>query len=348
MKAHALDAASASVEDIVGRIVAHTVRRAGTKTVLLRKGHVLAAEDLERVRQSGGRLHLLELEPGELHEDAAGARLAQAVAGEGARIAGPVESQYTIVADRRGLLRIDPEALRAVNDEDGISVFTAFDRTPVEPGQPLAGVKVTPIVIPAERIERVERLARERPPIRVAAFRPAEVAALILERVDPATVERFRASLQHKLDWFGSRLVSVEVVEDQVEAFVQALERERERGADVIMAAGASSLDPLEPLFIALQAVGARIEKHGVPAHPGSLFWMAYLGPAPVFGLSSCEMFSHKTILDLVLPRLLSGERVSRADLVALGHGGQLGREMAFRFPPYDGPRDRDRKEGHT
>ena len=103
------------------------------------------------------------------------------------------------------------------------------------------------------------------------------------------------------------------------------------------MAAGASSLDPLEPLFAALIQAGAKIEKHGVPAHPGSLFWMAYCGRIPIFGLSSCEMFSHKTILDLVLPRLLAGERVGREELIDMGYGGLLARYMAFRFPPYEG-----------
>ena len=56
----------------------------------------------------------------------------------------------------------------------------------------------------------------------------------------------------------------------------------------------------------------------------------------PLFGLSSCEMFSHKTVLDLVMPRLFAGEPIEREDLARLGHGGMLGREMAFRFPPYD------------
>ncbi|MCC7104633.1 MAG: hypothetical protein IT307_05775 [Chloroflexi bacterium] len=336
MKAHAVQSTAATAEDISGRVIAHTVRRSGSRAVLFRKGQVLQARDLSAVREAGGELHLLELEPGEIHENEAGARLARAVAGAHTRITGPIESQYAVLADRRGLLRVDVDALRAVNDEEGMSVFTAYDRVPVERGQALAGVKVTPIVMPADRIERVEALALNRPSVRVAPFEPAEVAALVMERVDPATVDRFERAMTAKLAWFGSRLISLDVVEDRVEGFVQALNRVREQGVDAIMAAGASSLDPLEPLFIALQAVGARIEKHGVPADPGSLFWLAYLGDTPVFGLSSCEMFSRKTILDLVLPRLLSGERVRRQDFVELGHGGQLGREMGFRFPPYD------------
>jgi hypothetical protein len=36
-----------------------------------------------------------------------------------------------------------------------------------------------------------------------------------------------------------------------------------------------------------------------------------------------------------VLPRLLTGERVTPDTLADLGHGGLLGPEMRFRFPAY-------------
>lgn len=336
MKAYAVEAAAATAADIEGRILAHTVRRPTGRGVLLHKGRVLTAAELELVREAGTTLHLLEPEPGELHEDEAGARLARAVAGEGLRITGPAESQYQLVAARRGLLRVDPGVLRAINSIEGLAVFTTFDAKPVEAGEGVGSVKVTPILIPERHIREAEAICRERPPIVVRAFRPHRVMALVLERVDNAALERFERDMGLKLRWFGSELVGVVRVENRVEAFIEAFDQAREAGAEIIMTAGASSLDPLEPLFEALRRVGARIEKHGAPVHPGSLFWMAYLDGAPVFGLSSCEMFSHKTVLDLVLPRLLAGERVGREELIELGYGGFLARYMAFRFPPYD------------
>jgi molybdopterin biosynthesis enzyme len=176
--------------------------------------------------------------------------------------------------------------------------------------------------MPRATIEAVERICREAPPLRVLPFKPMRVAALALER---------------KLSWFGSELVAVGEARSG-DRYASVLKDVLKSRPDLIMAAGASSLDPLEPLFGALEAVGARIVKHGVPVHPGSLFWIAYVEDVPLFGLSSCEMFSHRTILDLVLPRLFAGEPIGRDDLARLGHGGMLGREMAFRFPPY-GPR---------
>jgi hypothetical protein len=337
MKAYAVSPERAEADDIVGRVLAHTVRRPTGKGVLLRKGQVLTAADLPLVRQAGGELHLLEPEPGDLHEDEAGGRLARAAAGDGIALSGPNESQYQLVAARRGLFRVDLESLRRINSLDGLSIFTTFDSLPVEAGENVGSVKVTPILLPESRLREAEAICRERPPVVVKPFQPLRVTALVLERIDDAGLERFERALRGKLGWFGAQLIAIERAEDRVDAYIQALEDARELGADVIMTAGASSLDPLEPLFQALDQYGARIVKHGVPAHPGSLFWLAYSDAVPIFGLSSCEMFSHKTILDLILPRLMAGEQVGRDVLIDVGHGGLLARYMSFRFPPYDG-----------
>ena len=316
--------------------MAHNVRNAAGTKFVVRKGETLEAGHVDDLRALSSReLHLLEIAPDELHENEAGARLARAVAGPGINVKGPSESQYTLAARHRGLLRIDEQALCQVNDLDGLSVLTRFDYQAVDQDEPLAGAKVTPLAIPRSTIERVEEICGERPPLRVLPFVSKRVAALVLERVDVRARERFHASLEAKLAWFGSELVTVR--ESNGASYASLMREVLQEDPDLIMAAGASSLDPLEPLFGALNDLGAQVVKHGVPVHPGSLFWLAYLGPVPVFGLSSCEMFSHKTILDLILPRLFAGEPVGREELVKLGHGGMLGREMSFRFPNYDG-----------
>lgn len=327
--------ASAVGEDEVGMVVAHAVRNSAGTRFILRKGEIVELKHLAPLRELGEReLHLIGVQADEIHEAEAGARLARAIAGPGIDVRGPAESQYTLLARQRGLLRVDVERLFAVNSLDGISVLTRFDCQPVEAGDELAGAKVTPLVMPRSTIEAVEELCRQGPPLRALPFRPMRVAALVLERVDQRARDRFQAALERKLAWYGSELVAVGEARTG-DRYVQALRGVLEAKPDLIMAAGASSLDPLEPLFGALAAVGARIIKHGVPVHPGSLFWIACIGPVPLFGLSSCEMFSHRTILDLVLPRLFAGEPIGQDDLARLGHGGMLGREMAFRFPEY-------------
>lgn len=79
---------------------------------------------------------------------------------------------------------------------------------------------------------------------------------------------------------------------------------------------------------------GARMERHGAPAHPGGLLWVARWGGRTVLGMPTCGMFSQATPFDLVLPRLIAGEGVDNHALAGLGNGGLLLRDMAFRFPP--------------
>jgi molybdopterin biosynthesis enzyme len=102
-----------------------------------------------------------------------------------------------------------------------------------------------------------------------------------------------------------------------------------------LIVAGASALDPLDSVFGGLALLGARMERHGAPAHPGSLLWLADWEGLPVLGMPTCGMFSQATTFDLVLPRLLAGEAVGNRELAGLGHGGLLSRDMAYRFPPY-------------
>lgn len=328
--------AGALAADQDGWVLAHNVARPESKGYLARKGEVLTPELRDRLSVLSDReLHLLEPEPGDLHEDEAGLRVAKAVSGPGIRLRGPAESQYELLADRRGLLRVRGEILRQVNALDGLSILTRFDYQPVNENDPLAGVKVTPILIPAATIEAAERVCRPQPPLEVLAFLPLRVGVLVAEKIDARNRERFRKALERKLSWYGGTLEALLETENDREAFSARLAELATQNLDLIMVAGASSLDPLEPLFRALQRLEARIVKHGVPVHPGSLFWIVDVHGTPLFGLSSCEMFSHKTILDLILPRLFAGLPVQREDLVELGHGGMLGHEMAFRFPPY-------------
>src|SRR5215204_2508031 len=319
-----------------GWVIAHTVTETGKKRILARKGDVIAQDLITRLVPLGDReLHLLEPEATELHENEAGIRLVRAVAGEGIRVSGPSESQYELISDRRGLLRVHQDVLRELNGIDGISILTRFDYQPVNEGEPLAGVKVTPILMPRERIERAEAIAKSQPPLEILAFQPLRVGVLVAERVNISNLDRFRSALERKLGWYGGTLVALEQTDNDEPSFKRHLSALACKDLDLLMVAGASSLDPLEPLFGALRQLDAKLVKHGVPIHPGSLFWIVEVHGVPLFGLSSCEMFSHKTVLDLIMPRLFAGVPVTREALVELGHGGMLGQEMAFRFPPY-------------
>jgi hypothetical protein len=336
MKAHALGRAEASVESLDGRIVCHDVRDAQGK-LAVRKGQTLDAETARRLLAlPWGELHVLELAAGDLHEEPAGSRLSQAAAGDGVEIKGYAGGQWTLVSARRGLLRVRMKALHSVNAHAGIAVFTLWDLQPVEPGEVVARAKVTPLAIPEAAVKEVEAAAWGAGGLlTVKPFRPHTIGAVTRESLDDKQRTRFETALREKVDWFGSRLLPVRYTGGDSRAVADDIEALGAGGADLLVVAGASALDPLDPVFLGIEGAGGRMERHGVPAHPGSLLFLARVGERPVVGMPTCGMFSQATTFDLVLPRLLAGETVGNAELAALGHGGLISQDSAYRFPAY-------------
>jgi probable molybdopterin binding protein len=336
VKPEALSGSRLSAEGIDGAVLAQTLLLPDDHhRVLLLKGRLLTRADWPVV--VGARveeLHVVRMEPGDLHEDEAARRLAKVVAGPGVVRHGPVESQVRLSAEVNGIFSVDVQRLEALNGIEDISIFTLFDGQLVSKGKTVAGVKVTPFVVREARLSEAERVAGPDGIVRVLAFRPLRVGVLVRERLEPAQREKFQASIEMKVAWFGSSISEIQYVADDVGA-VEAAIREMLRDADLLLTAGANATDPLDPTLVALDRLGARMEKRGAPAHPGSAVWLAYLTEKPIFGVAACGMFSRATVLDLILPRLFSGARVTAGDFNGLGHGGLLSKDMAFRFPAY-------------
>jgi hypothetical protein len=336
VKAIAVRRQGVGAEALVGRVLCYDVRDEAGK-VVGDKGAVLSPTTAAAVLTAPwDELHVIEVEPGDLHEEEAGSRLAAAVVGDGVSVRGYTGGQWTLTAARRGLLRVRDEALTAVNVQEGIAVFTLFDRQPVDAGETVAKGKVTPLVIAAETLGAVEAIARAAGGVlTVEAFRPTVVGAVAPERLEPKQRNRFETALRQKIDWFGGRLLPLRFGGDKARTVADELAALRGEGAELLIVAGASALDPLDPVFGGLALLGAQMERHGAPAHPGSLLWLAKWEGSPILGMPTCGMFSQATTFDLVLPRILVGEDVGNRELAALGHGGLLSREMAYRFPPY-------------
>jgi hypothetical protein len=336
MRAEALTPAELSPEEIEGAVLAESLLAAnGQRRRLLAKGTILRRDDWSLISQAGvNELHVLRMEPGEIHEDEAARRLAALVAGEGIGVHGPTESQMRLSAAVNGIFQVDLPRLEALNSIPDVSVFTLFDGQLVEKGKTVAGVKVTPFVIPVSRLESAQRVCGGGAVLCVNAFKPMRVGVLVRERLDARQRERFRASIEVKVAWFGSRLTNIRYTGDATEQVASALS-ELIREADLVLTAGANATDPLDPTLQALERLGAHMEKQGAPAHPGSAVWLAYLEEKPIFGVAACGMFSKATVLDLVLPRLFAGQRLWAADFNRLGHGGLLSSDMRFRFPSY-------------
>src|SRR5216684_2211742 len=303
MRAHRLEGRSATAGDIEGRVLVHDLGHD------LREGTVLTKEHLDRVRQSR-EVHVVELEPGDLHEDVAASRLAAALSAQNLRAQPPVQIQSSLIAGHRGLVRVRVELVDAINALGFMSVFTLMDGQAVAEGEEVAGCKVTPVAVPGGLIEDAERIAREQGPvIELLPFRPLRTFVVVTERLKPKARDLFRAAVTAKLGWYGAEVLAV---------------REVARIPAAVAAAYQEAVDS-----------GAELVQLGAPMHPGSMLWLGRLGPAAVVGVASCAGFGRNSSLDLLLPFVFAYGRADAGDLRRLGHGGLIEAGAGRRFPPY-------------
>jgi molybdopterin biosynthesis enzyme len=332
---------------LVGGILARDLRIGGQRWP---KGRRLTVDDLLAIAaaESGPPVSVILVEAGELHEDDAALRLARAIAGPSLDVRGPNESRIDLVATGPGVVNVRVAELERINRLDPLEVFTVFDGQIVEKGDLVASVKVAPHVVEASIVESGARIADfgNQPIVWVAPFERRRVGVIVKESVRGTARERFETSVRAKVEGLGSTIVDIVYVDDDVDAVETVLTRFT-RGADtvdLILTAGTASTDPLDASFEAIAVLGGRVVRRGVPAHPGSMLWLARVGSTAILGLPTCGAYSKATAADLLLPRLLAGEPASERTVAKLGHGGILTRSQRFRFPPY--ARELDAPEG--
>ena len=242
-----------------------------------------------------------------------------------------------LTASHDGLLRVDATGLQEINNVGSVSVYTLFDGQPVKQGDTVAEAKVTPLVVPLSDVQSVENIAQT-PPIKVLPFKPMRTAVVVRERMSQSQAQRMIEGLSAKLAHYGSTILETRYVSMDAESeTIAATMRELlQGGADMLLATGGSTINPFDSLLNALQHVPASITRIGIPAHPGSMLWLAYAGHMPIVGVPSCGLFARATSFDLVLPQLLTGEELTSDHLASIGHGGLLGANDP-RFPSYSG-----------
>lgn len=322
--------------DLEGRVLCHELR-ATDGHIAIAKGRLLDAADAAHALElPWSELHLIALDDGDVHEEVAGDRIARLVAGTGVTVGAQSGGHWPLTASHRGLLSIDTTALERINDLDGPCVYSLYDGQVVDAGEVVGRAKIVPFAIGAGVLADVEALvAGIDGVLRVRPFLPHRVGAVVHDSLGARAIGRFRDAVTEKLSWFGSTLCAVETTPSTVDAIARALAVAEQAGAEIVLVAGTKAMDLLDPTFAALEHVGARMVRHGVPAHPGSLLWLADWNGRPIVGMPTCGLFAQATVFDLVIARLLTGERPSRRDLARVAEGGLLTKALAFKLPPY-------------
>lgn len=248
----------------------------------------------------------------------------------------PVQSQTRLTATHRGLVRVRANLVDAINALGYISVFTLMDGQAVAEGEEIAGCKVTPVAVPGHLIAAAEQMCREQGPVvELLSFQPLRTFVVATERLKPKARELFRTAVTAKLGWYGAEVLAVREVARTGEAVAAAYREATALGAQLVLFAGASAIDPLDPAYAELASAGGTLLQLGAPMHPGSMLWLGRLDDAAVVGVASCAGFGRSSSLDLLLPFVFAYGRADAGDLLRLGHGGLIESAAGRRFPPY-------------
>ncbi|MDI6825130.1 MAG: molybdopterin-binding protein [Bacillota bacterium] len=293
------------------------------KGAVLRRGHVVTEVDLEVLRRIGkSHLRVLELEPGEVHEDDAARRLARVLAGPGVEVSMPGEAWADLRASRTGLLKVDAARLLWVNLVEELLVAARQDNSPVKEGEVVARAKVRGLAVREEVLQEAERIAAGQPVIWVLPFREVRAGAVITGRevYEGRVKDAFEPLLRSRLEEYGGMLVYVKIVPDEAAEVSRAITWVLSKGVDMVLVTGGMSPD--DSTVEGIGRSGAEVVFHGVPVSPGAMGVLAYAGEAPVVGVPAGLLARPRGFFDLVLPRLLAGERLSREDVARYGHGG--------------------------
>ncbi|OGQ86771.1 MAG: molybdopterin-binding protein [Deltaproteobacteria bacterium RIFOXYD12_FULL_56_24] len=318
------------VEQAIGMVLPHDIteiRSEEFKGRAFRKGHIIKAEDVERLKSLGKEnIYVLELGEDDIHENEAAELMAAALAGPGTSISGePVEGKLNIVAAHDGLLKVEVEALYQFNLLGEVMCATLHNNTPVKQGEQLAGTRLIPLVSKRGIVNVAVEIAEKAGGIlRVAQLKQAKAGLIITgnEVFHGRIKDAFEPVLRQKLEKLGSEVIAVRFAPDNVETIAAEIKACLNAGADLIITSGGMSVDPDDVTRQGIARAGAQKIVYGSPVLPGAMFLVGYIGEVPVLGLPACGMFHRITIFDLILPRVLCGEKITRQDIARLGHGG--------------------------
>jgi molybdopterin biosynthesis enzyme len=316
-------------DQALGHILRHNLAdQHGRKA--LAKGHRLTPEDLPRLRALGGdQVRVAVLEPGDVHEDEAARRLAAAVCGPGVVARPPAASRVNLLAEADGVVRVDAAALREINEIDGLAIATLPSHALARARKRVATIKIIPFAVHERDLARAESIGRaSQGVVTLRPLRRIDVGVILVgsaaarERIERGVYP----AIESRVVELGSAVLGARYVEANERAIAAAVAELRAAGAQLLIIAGETSImdrDDVTPQAIRL--AGGQIEHYGAPVEPGNLLLLGYLDALPVLGAPGCVRSRDINIVDLLLPRLLSGERVTRGDIVELGHGGLLG-----------------------
>lgn len=320
-----------NIEDAVGYPLAHDITeiRAGEfKGPAFHRGHMLSCRDLDHLRRLGkDHLYIIKPEVDEMHEDDAAVAMADALCGEGvAWDEEPREGKLSLKATRDGLLKVNVEALEQFNELGIVMCATRHTNTVVKKGDQVAATRAIPLLIARDHVDAAVAIAGSAREciLHVQPMMTARVGVMITgsEVYHGRIEDKFEPIIRKKVMALGGDVLEVVFLPDDDKMIADAALDLVEKGVNILITTGGMSVDPDDRTRFALKEAGVCNMVYGTPVLPGAMFMIAYLKNVPVLGIPACALFATTTMFDLIYPRVLAGNKISRSDIAAKGHGG--------------------------
>ena len=319
------------VEDAVGKILCHDVTqivRGVVKDAKFRKGHIITEADIPELLKLGKEnIYVRENEDdSKLHENDAAEILRQITQGENLSATAVKEGKIELKATCDGVFHVDADKLNAINDVSEICIATVQNKIPVRKNKSVAGMRVIPLVIDKAKMARVKEIAGDVPLMKIAPYKKFKVGLVVTgsEIFHGRIEDTFTPVIESKLKTFGLQVDARRISDDSKDMTREKISELLNLGMEMILCTGGMSVDPDDRTPAAIKSTGASVVTYGVPVLPGAMFMLAYLDDVPIMGLPGCVMFCSKTVFDMILPRILTGEKLTRRDFTTLGVGGLL------------------------
>lgn len=301
-----------------GAILAHSATLPSGR---LKKGAVLGAREIEKLGRAGWReVIVARLGPGDLGEDPAAARIAEAVAGPGLRVAGAATGRVNLYAEARGIVGVDRAAVDRLNRLDPmITLATVPEWQRLDDGGMAATVKIIAYGVAEAAVAEAEAAGLGALRLHPVALRSARLVQTVVAGgkagKSKAVTERCTA--------LGLRMLPEREVAHDVAALAAAL-AEEEAAELLLILTGSATSDLHDVAPAAVVAAGGAVDHFGMPVDPGNLLFIGRLGGRPVIGLPGCARSPARNGADWVLERVACGVPVTARDIMGMGVGGLL------------------------
>jgi hypothetical protein len=317
-------------EEAVGKILGADVTEVipdVKKGPLLKRGHIIQKEDIEKLLSIGKHyIWVFGEDEGFIHEDDAGKKLMELLKGDNLTLGPSSESKVKLFAEIDGILFLNKEGLRDINKLKDSRVACKRHFSFVKRGNPVAIGKVMPIEIPVQEMNEISEVAEKyKPIIEIKPIRPHKIAIFPVgnEFIEGRREETMSFRIKNYLESLGQDVFLRKLLPDNEKIIAEEGKKALAMGADILIYMGGMSVDPDDKTVSGMRSIGGEEIIYGVPVWPGTTFLVSYKGNKIILGIPSSAGFAKSgTSFHRIMPIFLSDYMLSREELLNMADGG--------------------------